>query len=136
MKYAVRYYTKTGNTKKLALEVASTLGVDAMTTNTPLAEMTDVLFLGSSVYAAGVADEIISFIRENRDKIGMIVNFSTAALMPSTYNQVKRLAVENGIQMCEKEFHCRGSFMVMHRNHPDVSDLANVKKFTKEIMEG
>ena len=30
MKYAVRYYTKTGNTKKLAEAIAKELGVDAL----------------------------------------------------------------------------------------------------------
>lgn len=134
MKYAVRYYTKTGNTKKLALEVASVLGVEACTTDTPLSEPVDLLFLGSSVYAAGVDENIVQFIKENSSKIGQIVNISTAALISSTYKQVKKLADENGLKMCEKEFHCRGSFAMMHKNHPDEQDIANVNAFAKEFI--
>lgn len=135
MTYAVRYYTKTGNTKKLALEVASVLGVEAQTTETPLDAPVDVLFLGSSVYAAGVDAEVINFIKANKDKIGEIVNISTAALLPSTYKQVKGIAEENGIKISDKEFHCRGSFAMMHRNHPDAEDLKNVTEFAKAFVK-
>ena len=133
MKYAVRYFTRTGNTEKLAVEVAKELGVTALTTSTPLTEHVDYLFLGSSVYAAGVDDEIINFIKNNRNNIGQIVNFSTAALLPSTYKQVSKLAAENGIKMSEKEFHCRGSFAMMHKNHPDAEDIENVRLFARDF---
>lgn len=135
MEYAVRYYTKTGNTKKLAMEVASVLGVEACTTDVALEEKVDVLFLGSSVYAAGVDEQVIKFIKENRDKIGEIVNISTAALLPSTYKQVKKIAEENNVAISEKEFHCRGSFAMMHRNHPDEKDLAEAREFVKDFIK-
>ena len=38
MKYAVRYYTKTGNTKKLAEAVAGALGVEALPIGVPIEE--------------------------------------------------------------------------------------------------
>lgn len=49
MKVAVRYYTKSGNTEKLALEIAKAVGVTAETTSVPISEEVDVLFLGSRV---------------------------------------------------------------------------------------
>lgn len=52
----------------------------------------DVLFLGSAVYAAGVDPAVKDFISANKEKIGAIVNLSTAALLPSTYKQVKKFA--------------------------------------------
>lgn len=135
MKYAVRYYTKTGNTKKLAVEAASVLGVEACTTDIPLIEKVDYLFLGSSVYAAGIDDSVTKFIMDNRDKIGQIVNISTAALIPSTYKQVKKVAEANGVKMCEEEYHCRGSFAMMHKNHPDADDIAAVRAFTQKFLK-
>lgn len=135
MKYAVRYYSKTGNTKKLALEAASVLGVEALTTSQPLTEKVDVLFLGSSVYAAGVDEEVITFLKENKANIGQIVNLSTAALLPSTYKQIKKIAEENNISISDSEFHCRGSFAMMHKGHPDNTDLANLNSFVKGMMK-
>ena len=38
MKIAVRYYTKTGNTKKLAEAVANAVGAEALPISVPVAE--------------------------------------------------------------------------------------------------
>ncbi len=135
MTYAVRYYSKTGNTKKLAEAVAEELGVEAFTTDAPLTEKVDCLFLGSSVYGAGVDEAVIKYIADNRDMIGQIVNISTAALLPSTYKQVKKLAESNGVAICDQEFHCRGSFAMMHKGHPDAQDLADAKSFVRSLMK-
>ena len=91
MKIAVRYYSRGGNTKKLADAIAKAVGVEALTADTPLKEDVDILFLGSSVYAYGVDDEIKKFIAGIDVRIGKVVNFSTAALVKSTYKQVGKL---------------------------------------------
>lgn len=135
MKVAVRYFTRSGNTEKLALAIAEAVGVEAKDVSVPLEEKTEILFLGSSVYAAGVDEAVKRFIAENKDKIGKLYNFSTAALISSTYKQVQKLAAENGIDMAEEEFHCRGSFTVMHKGRPNAEDLQNAAKFAKEIIE-
>ncbi len=51
MTYAVRYYTKTGNTKRLAEAMAKELGVEALPISEPVNERVDYLFLGNSYYA-------------------------------------------------------------------------------------
>ena len=91
---AVRYYSRGGNTKKLADAIAKAVGVEALTADTPLKEDVDILFLGSSVYAYGVDDEIKKFIAGIDVKIGKVVNFSTAALVKSTYKQVGKLLAQ------------------------------------------
>lgn len=65
MKIEIRYFTKTGNTKKLAEAISEEIGVEAKTVNEPILGETDILFLGSSVYAAGVAAEVKEFILKN-----------------------------------------------------------------------
>ena len=45
MKIAVRYYTKTGNTKKLAMAIAEAVGVEAKPISVPVDEPVDILFL-------------------------------------------------------------------------------------------
>ncbi len=133
MNIAVRYYTRSGNTQKLAMAIADTVGVKAENVSVPLSEKTDILFLGSSVYAGGVDPAVKIFLEENAENIGQIVNFSTAALLSSTYKQVKKLADENGIKMAEAEFHCRGSFAFLHKNRPNTKDINNVKIFAQQF---
>jgi len=135
MKIAVRYYTKSGNTKKLADTIAGAVGVESKEVSVPLEEKVDVLFLGSSVYAAGVDDAVKKFVADNKDKIGTIYNFSTAALLPSTYKQMLKIAQEHGVTLSEKEFHCRGSFGIMHKNRPNAEDLKAVAAFAKNIIK-
>ena len=67
MNIAVRYYTRSGNTKKLAEAIGGALGVKAENVSVSLPENADLLFLGCSVYAGGCAPEVSQFIESNSD---------------------------------------------------------------------
>ena len=134
MKIAVRYYTRSGNTKKLAEAIAKAIGAEAKTVEEPLREDVDILFLGSSVYAYGVDDSIKKFISNIDVTVGKVVNFSTAALIKSTYKQVGKLLAEKGIAQAEEEFYCKGSFGPMHKGRPDEKDCKAAATFAKKII--
>ena len=134
MKVAIRYYTRGGNTKKLADAIAEAIGVEAKTTAEPLTEDVDILFLGSSVYAYGVDDEVKKFIKGIGVKVGQVVNFSTAAIIKSTYKQVAKLLAEKNIPFAKEEFACKGSFAVMHKGKPDADDCKAAADFAKKIV--
>ena len=134
MKIAVRYYSKTGNTKKLAEAIAKVAGVKAETVDVMLDKDTDILFLGSSVYGAGVDPKIKEFIATLSPKVKKVVNFSSAAILKSTYAQVSKLLVEREIQVDPREYHCRGSFSLLHKGHPDAKDVTAAEKFTRDIL--
>lgn len=134
MKIAIRYYTKTGNTKKLAEAISQVVNVEAKTVDEPLTEDVDILFLGSAVYAAGIDGKIKEFIKNIDVNVGEVVNFSSAALIESTYGQVKKEVEAKGIKMSENEFHCRGAFKFVHRGRPNEKDLKDVQEFAKGII--
>ncbi len=136
MKYAVRYYTKSGNTKRLAEAVAKELGVEALPISTPIEEEVDVLFLGNSYYAFSIDPEVRSFVASlDKAKVGKIVNFGSAAMLNSTYKKVKAEADKVGITMLDKEFHCKGEFKGMHKGRPNDKDLQAAADFTKKIRK-
>ncbi len=135
MKIAVRYYTKTGNTRRLAEAVAAAVGVEALPLSAPLAEPVDVLFLGNSYYAFSIDPEVRDFVRKlDRSKVGKIVNFGSAAMLNSTYKKVKTEADKVGIPMDEREFHCKGEFKGIHKGKPDAADLAAAAAFARAIV--
>ena len=134
MKIAVRYYSKTGNTKKLADAIANVAGVKAEIVDVKIEDDIDILFLGSSVYAAGVDPKIKEFIETLSPKVKKVVNFSTAAILKSTFSQVSKLLIEREIQVDTREYHCRGSFSLLHKGHPDAKDIFAAEKFTREIL--
>lgn len=132
MKYAVRFYTKTGNTKRLADAVAKELGVEALPISEPITEPVDILFLGNSYYAFSIDPEVRSFVASlSKDKVGKIVNFGSAALLNSTYKKVKAEADKVGIPMDEHEFHCKGEFKGLHKGKPDENDLRAAAEFAR-----
>ncbi len=134
MKIEVRYFTRSGNTKKLAEAVAAAVGVSAKPVSEPLTEDVDILFLGSSVYAYGVDDAVKTFINGISVKVGKVVNISTAAVIKSTYKQVAKLLAAKNIPFASEEFSCRGSFMVLHKGRPDENDCRQAAEFAKRIV--
>lgn len=136
MTVEVRYFSRGGNTRKLAEAIAQSLGKEALTTDVPLKEDVDILFLGSSVYAYGVDDEVKLFIKGINVRIGKVVGFSTAALVKSTYKQVGKLLEEKGIPQATEEFYCKGSFGPMHKGRPNDEDCRKAAAFARKITQG
>ena len=135
MKIAVRYYTKGGNTKRLAEAVAKAVGVEALPISIPVTEPVDILFLGNSYYAFTIDPEVRAFIKGlDKNKVGKIVNFGSAAMLNSTYKKVKAEADKVGIPMDEHEFHCKGEFKGIHKGKPDESDMKAAADFAGKIV--
>ncbi len=135
MKIAVRYYTKTGNTKRLAEAVAEAVGTEALPISSPVDEPVDILFLGNSYYAFNIDPEVRDFIRSlDKDKVGKIINFGSAAMLNSTWKKVKAEADKAGIAMDGREFHCKGEFKGLHKGRPNAKDLAAAAEFAKSVI--
>lgn len=132
---AVRYYTRTGNTKRLAQAIAEAVGAEALPISTPVEEPVDILFLGNSYYAFNIDPEVRDFIRSlDKEKVGCIVNFGSAAMLNSTWKKVKAEAEKAGVAMDEREFHCRGEFKGIHKGRPNDKDLKAAAEFAKQII--
>ncbi|MBO6093642.1 MAG: flavodoxin [Oscillospiraceae bacterium] len=137
MKAAVRYYTKTGNTKRLAEAVAEAVGAEALPISVSVDEPVDILFLGNSYYAFSIDPEVRKFVSAlDKNKVGKIVNFGSAAMLNSTWKKVKAEADKVGISMDEREFHCKGEFKGIHKGKPDEKDMKAAAEFARSIIEG
>ena len=135
MKIAVRYYTKTGNTKRLAEAIGKAVNAEALPISTPVTEPVDILFLGNSYYVFSIDPEVRSFVKSlDKNMVGKIVNFGSAAMLNSTYKKVKAEADRIGIPMDEREFHCKGEFKGVHKGKPDENDLKAAAEFARKII--
>lgn len=134
MNIEIRYYTKSGHTQKLAKAIAEELNITAKTIDKPLENDVDILFLGSSIYGNSIDPAITKFFNNINVNIGLIVNFSTAGSIESTYEQVKELAQLYNIPISSKEFHCPGEFVGMNTGRPNNNDIENMKKFTHNFI--
>ena len=137
MNVAVRYYSQTGNTKKLAETIANVAGTIAQTTDIPIAEETDILFLGASVYWAGIDNHVKQFIASlDNHKVKKVAVFSTSALAERAFPSVEKLLRAKGISVSRDNFYCRGEFKFMHKGRPNAQDLNDAKDFAIKIIQG
>lgn len=136
MKTQVAYYTKSGNTKKLADAIGSQLDCKVSDIDTPITGDVDVLFLGASVYKFGIDKKVLAFINNLDPKsIGSVVIFSTSAMSDSGYPILVNKLTNAGIKVSEKHFYCRGQFMFANKNLPNADNLTAVKEFAQNIID-
>ena len=134
MKYSVAYYTRSGNTKKVAEVIADVLAVDARDISLELPGNVDVLFLGSSLYAFTYDESVEKFIEKNAENIGTIVSFSTSATGKSTAKLVKECCEKYNVKFYHQAFKCPGSFLLFNPGRPNEKDLIAVRNFTQSVM--
>ncbi len=135
MNVKVQYYSQTGNTKKLADVIAANAGVEAEVIGDAASVEADVLFLGASVYWAGVDSKVKEYI-ENLDssKVKEVVVFSTSAFAERALPDVKKRIEKKGIKVAKENFYCRGFFMGLHKGRPNDKDLKDAADFTKKVL--
>ena len=91
--------------------------------------------MGNSYYAFSIDPEVRDFVKGlDKNMVGRIVNFGSAAMLNSTYKKVKAEADKVGIKMDEREFHCKGEFKGLHKGKPDESDRKAAAEFARKII--
>lgn len=136
MKTAIRYYTKSkkGNTEKIAKFIEEKTGLTVLDVTHPLVEAVDQLLLVNAMYAADVDQEIKDFLKNNKEKIGTLVNINSSATGRSTLKAVKRVCDKEGITVSEKEFHTVASWIFINKGRPNQEDFARLEAFLKEVV--
>lgn len=98
-KVAVRYFSKSGNTKNWQTKLQGTVGCQAEQIPAPIDGNIDILFLGASVYWGGISSEVKAYIQTlDKSKISKVVAFSTSALAERAFPQIHKKLQDKGIQ--------------------------------------
>ncbi len=135
MNTKVVYFSKSGNTKKLADCIAQTAGVKAEVIGNGAAAEADVLFLGASVYWAGIDGKVKTYIDQlDSKKVKEVVVFSTSALAERAFPDIRKRLEKRGIRVAEENFYCRGEFTALHRGRPNQNDIKAASDFTKKVL--
>jgi len=127
---AVRYLSKTGNTKKIAEAIAEGAGVEAISiTDQPvLSEHVDILFLGGAPYANIMAPELRSYAEDLSPKVvDKVVLFTTSNWSHRTVYALKKILTEKGIAVEAKHFYSH----MLRIN----SNIEGAKKFGQSYSE-
>jgi flavodoxin len=129
MKCAVRYYSRSGNTRLLAEAIADELGVEAVSADSSDATISghiDVLFIGGALYAYGLDKRLVSYIRTlDGDMVGRAVLFSTTWLSKHSFDLMRKELEARGIVVAERTFYAK--------NKPTPERLKEAKAFADDM---
>ena len=137
MKAQVVYYSRTGNTKKVAEAIAEAVGCTAESVDTcRVDEPVDVLFLGGAVYATyqhGYHPAIRQFLKDQDSrKVKKVAVFVTFAFSDSI-GKLEDLVKSAGFVLASEKFACKGKFLFWNLRRPDKNALQKAKEFAKRM---
>ena len=104
---AVRYFSRSGNTKAVAEAIAKAAGVEAVSVDAEGAkvENADVLFVGGALYAYGIDGALKDFLKTlSKDSAKKAVVFSTSWISKHAIDLIKKGLQEAGIPVEEEYF--------------------------------
>jgi flavodoxin I len=134
--HQVLYYSRGGNTRKVADAIAAELGTKAAgVKSASIDPAAGVIFLGSGSYGSQPGEDWKKFV-EAHDFAGRnVAVFGTSG--GGTGNEVKVMAeaLKNKGARVIGSHHCKGKFLLWSRGHPDAADLEAAGKFAREMVK-
>jgi flavodoxin len=111
MSVAVRYYSRSGNTKAVAEAIAKAAGVKAVSVDqkdAALKEPVDVLFIGGALYAYGIDSHLKEYLKSlKKGDAKRAVVFSTSWISKHSIDLIKKGLTEAGIPVAEEYFYSK-----------------------------
>jgi flavodoxin len=131
LKTAVRYYSRSGNTKIVAEAMADALGINAVSVDQPEAPITepvDVLFIGGALYAYGIDRHLKEYIRSlNPANVKNAVVFSTSWISRHSLDLITDALKARGITVRDETFYVK--------NRASDKQLRQAEGFARMICE-
>jgi flavodoxin I len=133
MDYQVIYFSRKGNTKKIADAIASELSAKAEDVKDAKLKDNCFVFLGSGCYGGKPAKVMIKFIEDNTFTSKNVALFGTSGAGEGA-ELIEMENILNNKDACIKgKFFCKGKFLFANRGRPNNEDLENAKKFANNI---
>ncbi len=130
MNIAVRYYSRSGNTKAVADAIAKAAGVSAVSvdqTGAAISDPVDILFIGGALYAYGLDNRLKEFLKNvDGSNVKKAVVFSTSWISKHALDLIKNSLAKKGIIAVEETFYVK--------NKPNVAQLKDAESFAKKFL--
>ena len=138
MTVKVVYYSKGGNTEKLARAVAKGAGAIAESAaSAAITEPVDLLFIGAAIYAGNIDKQMGAFL-DGLDPtlVKRAAIFGNAFREVDVQGRVSARLEPKGIAVEQTSFFCRGSFLLANRGRPNDDDLREAEAFAAGLVRG
>lgn len=131
MTTAVRYYSRSGNTKLVAEAIAEAAGVNAISvdeSDAPIDDRVDILFIGGALYAYGIDENLKKYLSAvSKESVGKAVLFSTSWISKHALDLIRRELEEKGIPVETDTFYVKSKAVK--------SQLSDAKEFAKRFVQ-
>jgi flavodoxin len=139
MKIAVVYFSRGGNTRKIAEVIAEELEVTAVDVKKeqPDVSEVDLLVVGSGTYGSKPGKELVTYLENLKPVAGIkAACFSSCASgdASKTLQVMKDILSQKGYSPVDC-FSCLGKFLMglSRRGHPSDEELAQARAFAKKL---
>ncbi|TLQ20786.1 hypothetical protein FEZ41_01835 [Lentilactobacillus parafarraginis] len=106
---AIRYYSRTGNTEKLANMLADQLNVKAETIDTPITDTVDRLFLGGGVYNMSADKHLKEYAKDlDPTKVKEVYLFGTSGSVFTIEKQISKILDKKKIPIADQHLFLHG----------------------------
>lgn len=130
MNVAVRYQSKSGNTKQVAEAIAKAADTSAQSVESSLDAPVDVLFVGGAIYAGMLNGKLKRFLKGlSAGQAKKIAVFSTAAGDGTIRAKVEKIIGGKGFNIASNEFHATSE----HLKTNQTKVLEDAAQFAKNI---
>jgi flavodoxin len=144
MKAIVVYASRTGNTEKVALQIASELGcrvVKVTQDSTVSLDGYDLVFLGTWIYGGEPSNDLQNWLKalqftDGKRVFALFMTWAGGGISDKlAYQRVKLILEGKGQRLQEPPFVCLGTmFGLARRGHPNELDLQNARKWAKQQL--
>ena len=128
--YAVRYYSRSGNTKVLAEAIAKAAGTEAASVdakNAAITEPVDVLFVGGALYAYGLDKHLKAWLSElDGTKVKKAVVFSTSWISKHSVDLIRSALQAKGIDVADESIYAK--------NKPTAENIKAAETIVKKAI--
>ena len=139
MKIAVVYFSRGGNTRKIAEVMAEELDVTAVDVKKQQPDVSDVdlLVVGSGTYGSKPGEDMVAYLENLKPVAGIkAACFSSCASgdASKTLQVMKDILSQKGYSPVDC-FSCLGKFLMglSRRGHPSDEELAQARAFAKKL---
>lgn len=130
MNIAVRYYSRSGNTRAVAEAIAKAADISAISvdqSDAVITEPVDVLFIGGALYAYGLDSHLKDYLETlDKDKVKKAVVFSTSWISKHSLDLIKKGLVEKGIPVESETFYVKSK--------PNEAQLQDAAAFAEKFI--
>ncbi|MBN1280017.1 MAG: flavodoxin [Candidatus Thermoplasmatota archaeon] len=135
--HQVLYFSRSGNTRKVADMIAEELGVSAEDiSKAAVNKESGVIFLGSGCYGGKPSPKMLRFIEANDFENRQVALFGTSGGGLGNELQEMADALNKKDAHVQGRYACKGkTFGLFNRGHPTQEELAAAKDFARQVVQ-